>query len=175
MIEQRELWRISSLLIFVINRERTLLLRTRIDRINTILPTWLSGSLYPELLIVDISLFYIGDWNEVSIVILLMLLSSSASVSSITMMNACWLFSLDNGAPLRLLSSTRVFNNFNSICFLGLPCTLVHTSRQICLKIPNTLEYVKITRPLLCNWRFLILCVFLFRNSVLWYVYLHGT
>ena len=35
MIEQRELWRISSLLIFVTNRERTLLLRTHIDRINT--------------------------------------------------------------------------------------------------------------------------------------------
>ena len=35
MVEQRELWRISSLLIFVINREQTLLLRTRIDRINT--------------------------------------------------------------------------------------------------------------------------------------------
>ena len=36
MIEQRELRRISSLLIFVTNRERTLLLRTHIDRINTI-------------------------------------------------------------------------------------------------------------------------------------------
>ena len=35
MIEQRELWRVSSLLIFVINRERTLLLQTHIDRINT--------------------------------------------------------------------------------------------------------------------------------------------
>ena len=35
MIEQRELWRIISLLIFVMNRERTLLLQTRIHRINT--------------------------------------------------------------------------------------------------------------------------------------------
>ena len=39
MVEHRELWRISSLLIFVTNREHTLLLWKRIDRINTVYQT----------------------------------------------------------------------------------------------------------------------------------------
>ena len=57
-----------------------------------------------------------------------------------------------------------------SIYILVYPGMLVYTTCQVCSKYFPTFEYVKIDLHIICNWRFLILCIVLYVSFFVYYV-----